>query len=231
MSTQGGADPELITTYGENSPFAEAYRILQINLLQWHRNGKPIWSLGIAGARPRDGSSTVAANLGLIMRETGRRTVVVDGDLYEPSLHQRFQISNEVGFSTVLQGQIEAGRALQDVTDTPLLRVLPAGPKVRNPAALLQPEALKTLLDQLRGLADFLVIDLPSVSAVAYAPYVASFLDGLLLVVRAGTPGAGTDRLMKHRLQGVNVVGTVLNQLPVDGHEVSSYRQYARAQR
>ncbi len=108
MSAHGGADPELITTYGENSPFAEAYRILQISLLQWRRNGKPIWSLGIAGARPRDGSSTVAANLGLIMRETGRRTVIVDGDLYEPSLHERFQISNEVGFSTVLQGQIEA---------------------------------------------------------------------------------------------------------------------------
>ncbi len=230
MGDQSNGRPELITTYGETSPFAEAYRVLRISLFKGNGNGngKPIWSLGLTGARPQHGSTTITANLGLIMVETGRRVVLVDGDLYKPSLHERFQISNDVGFSTVLQGQAEVDRALQTVTDSPRLRVLPAGPRVKNPAALLQPESLHAFLDRLRGLTDFLIVDLPSVSAVAYTSFLASFLDGLLLVVRAGTTPAGVDRLMKHRLQGVNVIGMVLNQLPVDGSEVSSYRYYAQ---
>ncbi len=227
MGDQSKARPELITTYGETSPFSEAFRVLRIQLFQGNGNGKPIWSLGITGARPQHGSTTVAANLGLITVETGSRVILVDADLYKPSLHQLFEISNDVGFSTVLQGQAGVDRALQTVTNPPLLRVLPAGPMVKNPAALLRPGALKTVLDQLRGLTDFLIIDLPSVTAVAYTSFLASLLDGLLLVVRAGTNAAGVERLMKHRLQGVKVIGMVLNQLPVDGSEISSYRYYA----
>ncbi len=220
--------PELITTYGETSPFAEAYRVLRVQLFHGNGNGKPIRSLGITGARPQHGSTTVAANLGLIMVETGSRVILVDADLYRPSLHQLFEISNDVGLSTVLQDQAEVERVLQTVTDPPLLRVLPAGPKVRNPAALLRPALMNAFLDRVKGLTDFLIIDLPSVSAVAYTSFLASLLDGLLLVVRAGTSPAGVDRLMKHRLQGVNVIGMVLNRLPVEGSEVSSYRYYAQ---
>jgi len=151
---------------------------------------------------------------------------VVDGDLYKPSLHQVFQIPNEVGLSSVLQGDCTIGRALREVTDPPLLRILPAGPKVRNPAALLQSESLKQLLGELRGLTDFLIIDLPSVSAVAYTSSIAPCLDGLLLVVRAETTTTGVDRIIKQRLQGANVMGMVLNQLPVTSSEASSYRHY-----
>ncbi len=228
MGDQSKALPELITTYGETSPFAEAYRVLRVQLFQGNGNGKPIWSLGITGARPQHGSTTVAANLGLITVETGSRVILVDADLYKPSLHQLFNISNDVGFSTVLQGQAEVNRALQTVTDPPLLRVLPAGPGVRNPSALLRPGPLNTLFDELRRVTDFLIVDLPSVSAVAYTSFLASLLDGLLLVVRAGTTPSGVDRLMKHRLQGVKVIGMVLNQLPVDGSEISSHRYYAQ---
>jgi len=222
------ARPELITTYGENSPFAEAYRVLRISLFQNGGNGKRLSLLGITGARPQHGSSTIAANLGLIMVETGSRIVLVDADLYKPTLHKLFEISNDVGLSTVLQGQVEVDLALQTVTDPPTLRILPAGPKVRNPAALLKPDVLGPLLERLRNLADFILIDLPSVGAVAYASYLARQLDGLLLVVRSGTTSVGVDRLMKQRLQGVNVIGMVLNQLSVDSKDVSSYRYYAR---
>jgi len=221
--------PELITTYGETSPFAEAYRVLRINLFQNGNNGKRHCVPGITGARPQHGSSTIAANLALIMVETGSRIVIVDADLYKPTLHKLFEISNDVGLSTVLQGQVEVDRALQTVTDPPALRILPAGPKVRNPAALLKPDVLGILLERLKNLADFILVDLPSVGAVAYTSYLASKLDGLLLVVRSGTTSMGVDRLMKQRLQGVNVIGMVLNRLPVDSNDVSSYRYYARA--
>ena len=227
MGDLGKARPELITTYGESSPFAETYRILQVNLLQ--RNGKPLWSLGITGVGPQHGGTTTAANLGLIMAETGKRVVLVDADLYKPSLHQLFGISNEVGFSSVLQGVARVEHALQPTANVPSLRILPAGPKGRNPAALIQPGTLNSFLTQLKGDTDFLILDLPSVDAIAYTSFVASFLEGLLLVVRAGTTADGVDRIMKRRLRGVNVVGVVLNQVPVDESEMSAYRYYARS--
>ncbi len=220
--------PDLVTTYGENSPFAEAYRVLRMSLFQG--NGKhSLWSLGVTGAGPQHGSTTTAVNLGLIMTETGKRVVLVDGDLYNPSIHQRFDIPNEVGFSTVLQGEVSLERALQTVTNPPLLRVLTAGPQVRNPTALFQPRALSAVLDRVRSEADFFILDLPSVAAVAYTSLLASYMDGLLLVVRAGTTSVGVDRIVKRRLHGVNVIGIVLNQASLDGIEASSYRYYAQA--
>lgn len=226
MGGNGMARSDLITTYGDNSPFAEAYRILRNSLLEWQRNDRPLRTLGITGARPGHGSTTVAANLGLILGETRRRTIVVDGDLYRPSLHTVFKIPNEVGLSSVLQGEVAIERALQEVTDPPVLRVLPAGPPVRNPAALMRPDSIRPLLEQLQELTDIVIVDLPSVSAVAYTSAVASALDGLLLVVRAESTSTGVDRLIKKRLHGVNVMGMVLNQLPITNSDASSYRHY-----
>src|SRR5579864_5924942 len=79
-------DAPLFTSYGENSPFAEAYRALRVSLFSG--NGKSPRSLGMTGARPRDGSSTTAANFTLIMGETGARVILVDADLNKPSLHR-----------------------------------------------------------------------------------------------------------------------------------------------
>jgi capsular exopolysaccharide synthesis family protein len=225
MATRSRPRPDLITTYGDTSPFAEAYRILRINLLA--ADGKAPWSVGITGVNPQSGSSTTAANLGLIMAETGKRVVLVDADLYKPALHRMFGIPNEVGLSSVLQGEVSLERALQVVTEPELLRVLVAGPMVRNPAALLRPNVVAAFLEALREQTDYLILDLPSVGAVAYASFLATLMDGVVLVVRAGTPSTGIERIMKRRLQGVKVVGMVLNGVPVSSSEVLSYRYYA----
>jgi capsular exopolysaccharide synthesis family protein len=226
MAKRSRPRPDLITTYGETSPFAEAYRMLRINLLA--ADGKALWSVGITGVAPQSGSSTTAANLALIMAETGKRIVLADADLYKPSLHRIFGIPNEVGFSSVLQGEVSLERALHEVTDPGVLRVLPAGPKVRNPAALLRPDTLRAFREAAQEEADFLIVDLPSVGAIAYASFLATFMDGVVLVVRAGTPSPGVERIMKRRLQGVKVVGMVLNGVPLSGSEVPSYRYYAQ---
>ncbi len=216
--------PELVTTYDESSPFAEAYRVLRFNLLP--RNGEPFWSLGVTGPAPGHGSTTTAANLALIMAESGIQVGLVDGDLYKPSVHRYFEIPNEVGFSTALRGAISPEQALQSVGQPATLQVLPSGPAIRNPAALLKPDVLKNILDRLRETVEFLIVDLPAVGAVAYTSYLASFLDGLILVVRAGTSPVSADRIVKRRLQGVNVIGMVLNKAPVDGAELPPHRHY-----
>jgi capsular exopolysaccharide synthesis family protein len=223
IATRG--HPELFTTYGETSPFAEAYRALRINLFQ--SNGQSLWSVGITGAGPGHGSSTTAANLGLIMGEVKTRVVLVDCDFLKPSLHQIFEIPNVVGLSSVLRGEAGVEQALQTVTGQPLLRVLPAGPKVQNPAALLHHTAVDGFFERVRSEADLLILDLPSVQVVSYTAFLSCLVDGLLLVVRSGTTAVGVDRIMQRKLKGAHVLGAVLNKVPTDGSEVASYRAYA----
>lgn len=237
MSVQAKGDqvslghPELFTTYGETSPFAEAYRVLRINLFQDASNGQPLWSLGITGAGPGHGSSTTVANLGLIMGEVRSRVVLVDCDFLKPSLHRIFEIPNTVGLSSVLNGEARIEGALSTVDGQPLLRVLPAGPSVPNPSALLQPAALSALFTRLKPEADLVILDMPSVRVVSYTAFLATLVDGLLLVVRSGTTTVGVDRIMRRQLKGARIIGAVLNRVPTDTSEVASYRDYAVYQR
>lgn len=215
----------LYTTYGVTSPFAEAYRVLRINLFQ--RDGAPLWSLGITGAAPGHGSSTTAANLALIMEEVRTRVVLVDCDLLKPSVHRLFEMPNAVGLSSVLKGEARLEDALQPVKGNPFLKVLPAGPSVPNPSAVLQTTAIDALFKRLRSETDLVILDMPSVRVVSYTAFLASLVDGLLLVVRSGTTTVGVERIMQRMLKGVRVIGAVLNKVPADTSEVASYRDYA----
>lgn len=216
---------DLFTTYGATSPFAEAYRSLRINLFQ--SGDQPLWSIAITGAGPGHGSSTTAANLGLIMGEVRSRVVLVDCDLLKPSLHRIFEIPNTVGLSSVLKGEVRPEHALHTVNGGSLLKVLPAGPSVPNPSALLHSTELDALFKRLRPETDLLILDMPSVRVVSYAAFLASLVDGLLLVVRSGTTAVGVDRIMQRQLKGAHVIGAVLNKVPTDTSEVASYRDYA----
>lgn len=216
------SSPELITAHDEASPVAEAYRALQFKLFP--RHGERLWSLGVTGVAPSHGSTTTAANLGLIVAESGMKVTLIDADLHKPCLHRHFELSNDIGFSTVLRGEISLDRALQSVKEPSTLRVLTAGPAVKNPTTLLQPDTLRTILARLREHTSFVIVDMPSLGTAAYTSFIASFLDGLLLVVRAGTSPVSADQIVKRRLQGVNVIGMVLNQVPAHAGEVPQYR-------
>jgi len=217
---------DLITAYGEISPFAEAYRTLRISVLQG--NGKAPWSVGISGIHPAHGATTTVANLGLITAETGMRVILLDADLYKPSLHRVFEVSNDLGLSAILEGKAKINDTLFAAPDLPLLRILPAGAKVRNPAALLRPNRINELLHELRDWCDLLIMDLPSVGAVAYSSFLASFLDAVLLVIRADTPRMDVEQTVKRRLQNAHVLGIVLNRVPVARGDGSAYRYYAK---
>lgn len=218
-------DAPLFTAYGENSPFAEAYRALRVSLFNGETTS--LRTLGITGAAPHHGSSTTAANFTLIMAETGTRVTLIDADFHKPSLHRFFDLPNTVGFSSVLAGDVKLADALQTINPPSRLRLLAGGPAVRNPAALLRSERVRAILDTLRQETDLVIMDLPSVSAIAYTAQLAPMLDGVLLVLRAGTEPSDAERLVRRRLRSAKLVGIVLNQVPLRGSDVSAYERYA----
>ncbi|HEY3297768.1 MAG TPA: Wzz/FepE/Etk N-terminal domain-containing protein, partial [Armatimonadota bacterium] len=114
----------------------------------------------IASAEPNMGRSQTAANLAITLASDGAKVIVVDADLRQPSLHEIFGIENERGLSSVLAGHLPLKRALK-ISTVPDLRVLPSGPPPANPIRVLRSKEMAQIVQDLNGMADFVIFDSP----------------------------------------------------------------------
>ncbi len=194
------------------SPYAESYRFLRTEMM--HHDGlSRLRTVLVATARPGQGGSTTAANLAISLAEAGKRVVLVDADLRRPVLHHFFETDNDAGLTSLLtNGGGAVANALRRTSMENLL-LLPAGPQVPNPAALLTSERMRTVIARLREHSDYVVFDAPSAAAFSDAAVLGAQLDGVIMVVRANQPVREVERQTKRLFAkvGANVVGAVLN--------------------
>ncbi len=194
------------------SPHAESYRFLRTEMM--HHDGlSRLRTILVATARPGQGGSTTAANLAISLAEAGKHVVLVDADLRRPVLHHFFETDNIAGLTSLLtNGGGAVANALRRTSIENLL-LLPAGPEVANPAALLTSERMKTVIARLREHSDYVVFDAPSAAAFSDAAVLGAQLDGVIMVVRANQPVRAVERQTKALFAkvGANVVGAVLN--------------------
>lgn len=211
------SSPSLITLTDPRSAAAEAYRSLRANIL-FAGVQKPVQTLLISSPTPHDGKSVTAANLAVTLAQSGHRTLLVDADLRRPVQHTLWGLSNDRGLTSVM---LDAGL----LTALPVqaasvegLSVLTCGPQPPNPADLIISKQMDQLIDALRARADYVIFDAPPVLAVTDAPLLASKLDGLLLVVRAGITRRDHAERAKEILDRahVRILGVVLNNAPKD---------------
>ena len=173
----------LITLTDPHSPAAEAYQSLRTNI-DFAGLDKSLNTLLVTAADDSADKSVALANLAVVMAQTGDRVIVVDGDLRRPRQHEIFGVSNQAGLSTWI-GE-DADPPLQACGVDNLL-ILPSGPLPANPVALLSNKQLAVKLAELSNQADFVVCDAPPVLAVTDAALWASKVDGVLLVINAGS--------------------------------------------
>jgi capsular polysaccharide biosynthesis protein len=124
---------------------AEAYRTLRTNL-QFSSLDTPLGSLVVTSAVATEGKTTTAANLAVVMAQTGKRVVLVDADLRRPSAHKLFGLSNDSGLTTALVEDPAALNGYLQETEVENLRVLSAGPIPPNPQELLGSQRMQELL-------------------------------------------------------------------------------------
>src|SRR5258708_14429940 len=173
---------ELPLTWSPDSLVAEAYRNLrtQVVMAAAPREARillvtsPAWET----------RSTVAANLSAALAQSGRRTVLVCADLRWGRAHELFGADNSEGLTMALDHRIGLAAALRSTGVRDLL-LLPPGPLPADPAELLQRPALRTLLRELRGRADFVVLDGPPLLASPDTVALAQLADMALLVCDA----------------------------------------------
>lgn len=200
----------------DQSPAAEAYRMLRTNL-QFAAVGKSFHTLLVTSPSEGDGKSMTASNLAAALAKIGRKVILVDADLRRPKLHRLFQLINNVGVTTALLADEWNFDILLQETSVPGLRVLTSGPLPPNPAELLGSQRMQTLLSTLQTQADIVILDSPPVTLVSDTTILSTLVDGVTLVLRHSRTRRERARRALATLQQVDahMAGIVLNGIPI----------------
>lgn len=218
--------PELPVRDMPRSPVSEAYRMLQANL-KFLSSDKALKVIVVTSSVPREGKSTVSANLAAAMAQLGRRVLLVDADMRHPMQHHIWELTNAAGLSDVIVGQAEFSSAVTEAMAK--LDVLTAGVVPPNPMALLDSKRMASLIDYFSEHYDFVIIDAPPLVLAADALTLGRMTDGVLLVARPGVVDSTSAAAAKESLDrcGQNVLGLVVNGVIVE-NEADSYFYYAK---
>jgi len=169
------------TVLDGNSSQAEAFRRLRTNISALDLDGS-LRTLLVTSAELGEGKSMIVANFAIALAHSRRKVIVVDCDLRQPTLHKIFNLPNKVGLSNMLSQAVPLKEALQDGYIR--VGVITSGPLPTNPAGLIGSPKMETLIEQLAGQADAVLLDTPALLAVADATVLAPTVDGVLLVVK-----------------------------------------------
>ena len=207
----------IVTLSDPTSPAAEAYRALRINL-EFASVDEPLRTLLVTSSGPGEGKSTALANLAVAMADGDRSVILVDADLRRPSQHELFGLSNEQGLSDMFRSESAFDDPPLQPVPNSTLNVLTSGPLPPIPSQLLAARKMDEVITRLVEQADMVLFDAPPVVAVTDASLLASKVDGVLLVIKAGDTRRDHVRAAKDRLEKVNarLVGAVLLNAPFD---------------
>lgn len=215
-------------TYKNSASYEEAVRTLRNSILLSDLDRR-MRSILITSASPSEGKSTTAAHLAFAHAEQGKRTLLIDADLRRPSQHKRFGISNAMGLSTALTGVLPWRDVVLKSAQTSTLFVLPSGPSSRRASDLIG-QLMTDILEEASKDYDLIVVDAPPILGFAEPLQLATAVDGVVVVTKAGetsrkavaTVLATLDRLR------ANVVGLALNQVKKGMSDSYSYYGYYR---
>jgi len=202
----------LITVSEPRGAASEDYRSLRTSLL-YSLVDTPPKVVVVTSAGPSEGKSTTCANLGVVLAQVDKQTLIVDCDMRKPTIHKIFGLRNLRGLVNVLAGE----HGLHDICQEALpgLKAITTGPIPPNPAELLSSKRFAELLNQAREEFDYVLLDVPPVGIVSDPTIAATQAEGVLLVIDSQSTRKGSVRQAMHSLEGVgaNVLGTVMNNV------------------
>lgn len=221
-------DPsKLIVRTDPQSLASESYRSLRTNL-EFIASTTGRNSFLITSPSAGDGKSVTAANVALAFAESGRRTIVISGDLRRPTIEKIFGMKPSNGLSRYLAGQTDQ---LEEIIMNPgisNLRILPTGPVPPNPAELMTSPRMPALIADLEANCDMLLIDSAPTLPVADATIMMAHVGGAVLVVDAErTRRATADHARSELVKvGGRLVGGVLNAYDPTTSPYAYYQAY-----
>jgi capsular exopolysaccharide synthesis family protein len=198
---------------GSHAELSEAYFSILTALQFSTANGAPK-TISITSSQATEGKSTTAMALARGLAGLGKRVLLIDADLRNPSLHRGMGIKRGKGLSDLLSNQASLHDLIHD-TETPRLKVVTSGAIPPNPAELLAGEGLARLIKTASESFDHVIFDSPPVLGLADAPLIARAVDGTVFVTEAGRTRSTQARHALDRLAAVraHILGAVLTKL------------------
>ena len=204
--------PLLLTDDAIAAPLTEAMRTLRTNL-QFLAKRDDVRAIVVTSPALGDGKTVVSSNLAIALTQVGSRVILIDGDLRRPRLHRVFGMPNDRGLSGILSGGSTIENAVSGMA-VPNLRIIPSGPIPAQPTELLGSAEMAEVVQRVREVSDFVIIDSPPVIGLADPSVLASYTDGVLLVI---SQDAGRRALTQARTQlervGARILGIVVNKV------------------
>ncbi|MCO4502912.1 capsular polysaccharide biosynthesis protein CpsD [Streptococcus infantarius subsp. infantarius] len=203
----------------------EYYNSIRTNI---QFSGRDLKVITLTSAQPGEGKSTTATNLAISFAKAGFRTLLIDADTRNSVMSGTFK-SNEryQGLTSFLSGNAELSDVICD-TSIDNLMILPAGQVPPNPTSLIQNDNFKSMIETVRGLYDYVIIDTPPLGLVIDAAILAHHSDASLLVVKAGADKRRTITKLKEQLEqsGSVFLGVILNKYDIHLDKYGSYGSY-----
>lgn len=207
-----------------NSPFVvkEAYNAIRTNLL-FIQQGEKCPVFVVTSPSANNGKSINSINLAVSFAQMGKRTLLIDADMRNPTIHRMFSIPVKNGLSEILAGLTD--NIVVSKTDIDNLSVLTAGKIPPNPAELLSSARMDKLLQFVKDHYDCVFIDTPPVNLVTDATSFVSKTTGYIIIVKSGTTDIQEVKAAVSSLEHIdaNIVGFMLNDVAAPGKNYYSY--------
>lgn len=191
---------------------AESYRSLRTNI-QYSSIDKQVKTLVVTSSNAGEGKSTVACNLAYTFFQNGKRVLIIDCDLRKPSLHRKFNVSNEEGLTDVLVGTSKLNNVMKKIDDN--LYLLTTGTLPPNPAEIIGSNTMENFLEQCKINFDYIILDTPPILPVTDSKLLAIKADATVVVVRSEVSKSKHVSQAFKELEKVNanIIGTILNDV------------------
>jgi capsular exopolysaccharide synthesis family protein len=220
----GEVEGKVVVDHTTPAASVEEYRRLAATLHQLQESSG-LRTLMVSSALPGDGKTLTSTNLALTLSEAyKRRVLLVDVDLRRPSIHHLFNLPNSRGLADGLRG--EASGSLPLIEVSPHLTVLPAGTPDNSPMAGLTSDRLRAVIKEASSRFDWVILDTPPIGLLADANLLAALVDGVLLVIGAGSTDYPVVRRAVAEFGRERIVGVVLNRVHAEPVQYDYYRRY-----
>jgi capsular exopolysaccharide synthesis family protein len=194
------------------SEIAEAYIAIRSSLAFTTTHGVPK-SFMLVSSQPAEGKSLSALALALVMGRMGKRVLLIDADLRNPSAHSYLGTHRQHGLSNYLAGEDSVAALIQQVR--PNIDLLASGPTVPSAAELFSSDRLRDLVARMTKEYDHVIVDSAPVIGLADAPLVSQAVEAVIFVAEAGRVSVRglNSALERMNAASASIVGAILTKL------------------
>ena len=199
--------------------------------LERQMEGKQV--LMVTSSISGEGKSTVAANVAIAMAKKGKRVILVDCDLRNPTVSQIFDLKEKYpGLVSILRGKSKLEESLVEVSDhgNPIgLTLLPGGEREPRLVEILGSENMEIVINRLREMADVVILDTPPSAMLVDAMMLVRHVDAVAYVIMSDFARRryifqGVEELSN---TGAPIVGCILNGGRSRGGRYGYYGYYS----